>query len=244
MCLYLATKGHNLIITGRNIEKLQNLALRIKTKYPDREIDFYSADLGLPETMNELITQARVRGIDGVVLMPPRPPILPSDPILQFQVLNKAMQDSFTGPRFLVQQLLPSMETSTLKSVILVSGTSSKQPIFNPEWEAFNDIRTTWVGCLKSFADAYGSKGIRFNTISPGQVITPTYTKKLETEAQVTTKLFTEVLREKTASASLGKLASIQGVVKTIYFFLKSSGSKEITAANVHIDGGAIRSYY
>ncbi len=192
--------------------------------------------------MNELIAQARARGIDGIVLMPPRPPILPNDSVLQFQMLNKAMQDSFTGPRFLLQQLLPCMEASTLKSVILVSGTSSKQPIFGYEWEAFNDIRTTWVGCLKTFSDTYGSQGIRFNTISPGQIVTPTYTKKLEAEAP--TRFFTEILREKASSASLGKLASIHGVVKTIYFFLKSSGSGEITAANVHIDGGAIRSYY
>ncbi|WP_419420455.1 SDR family oxidoreductase [Legionella sp. D16C41] len=244
LCLYLAKKGHDLIITGRDLEKLKNLSVKITTSYPDVHVNFYCADLGVPETMNELIAQTKLQGIDGIVLMPPRPPVLPDDPIQQFHTLNKVMQDCFTGPRFLLQQLLPCMEESSLKSVILISGTSSKQPISNPNWEAFNDIRTTWAGCLKTFADTYGPKGVRFNAISPGQVATQTYNKKLEIEAQAKSKLFTEVLREKTSTAPLGKLASVHGVVKTIYFFLKSSGSNEITANNIHIDGGTIRPYY
>lgn len=244
LCLYLAKKGHDLMITGRHLEKLRALSERIMTDYPERKVTFCCADLGIPETMSELIEQSRVEGIDGIVLMPPRPPLLPTESIQQFHTLNKAMQDCFTGPRFLLQQLLPSLEASDLKSVILVSGASSKQPIVNADWEAFNDVRTAWVGCLKTFADIYGSMGIRFNTISPGQVVTPTYTKKLETEAEARTTLFTDVLREKTAAVPLGKLASIHGVVKTIYFFLKSSGSSEITATNILIDGGASRPYY
>ncbi len=31
LCLYLAKKGHNLIITGRSLEKLRNLSLSITT---------------------------------------------------------------------------------------------------------------------------------------------------------------------------------------------------------------------
>lgn len=244
LCLHLAKKGHDLIITARNLEKLRDLSERIITLYPECKVSFCCADLGVPETMVELIEHSRSEGIDGIVLMPPRPPLLPSEPILQFHALNKAMQDSFTGPRFLLQQLLLSLEASDLKSVILVSGASSKQPIVHADWEAFNDVRTAWVGCLKTFADIYGSRGVRFNTISPGQVITPTYTKKLEAESDVRAKLFTEVLRERTETAPLGKLASIHGVVKTIYFFLKSSGSSEITATNILIDGGASRPYY
>lgn len=244
LCHYLAKKGHDLLITARNAEKLHELSTAITTQYPETQISLYSADLGIPETMTGLIAQANTIGIDGVVLMPPRPPILPADPLAQFQTLNKTMQDSFSGPRYLLQQLLPCMENSNLKSVILVSGTSSKQPILNPDWESFNDLRTAWVGCLKSLADTHGPRGMRFNTISPGQVMTPTYQKKLETEAQTMTKQYSEVLREKSSSAPLRKLASIHGVVKTIYFFLKSSGASEITANNIHIDGGSVRAYY
>jgi len=244
LCLHLAKKGHDLIITGRNLEKLSDLSQRITQQYSNRQVNFYPADLGKPETMVEIITQSKVLGIDGIVLMPPRPPILPTDPMEQFHTLNKTMQDSFSGPRFLLQQLLPSMEKSNLKSVIVVSGTSSKQPILNPDWEAFNDVRTAWVGCLKTLADTHGSGGIRFNAISPGQVLTPAYKTKLELEAQTMTKQYSEILREKSSTASLRRLASIRGVVKTIYFFLKSSGANEITANNIHIDGGALRAYY
>lgn len=76
--------------------------------------------------MNELIVQTKTRGIDRIVLMPPRPPILPTDPVLQFQMLNKTMQDSFTSSHFLFQKVLPCMEASILKSVILISGASNK----------------------------------------------------------------------------------------------------------------------
>jgi 3-oxoacyl-[acyl-carrier protein] reductase len=244
LCLHLAKKGHDLIITARNSEKLKSLSERITKQFPESKVHFFPADLGNPESMKEIITQTKILGIDGIVLMPPRPPIMPKDPIEQFHTLNKAMQDCLAGPRFLLQQLLPGIDKSDLKSIVFVSGTSSKQAISNPDWEAFNEVRTAWVGCLKSFADTYGPSGIRFNTISPGQVMTPTYVKKLESESMTMTKQYSEVLREKASTASLKKLASIQGVVKTIYFFLKSQGASEITANNVHIDGGTIRPYY
>jgi len=244
LCLHLARKGHDLIITARNVEKLQSLSERITKEFSERKVHVIPADLGKPESMNELISQSKTLGIDGVVLMPPRPSIMPKDSIEQFHALTKAMQDCLTGPRFLLQQLLPSLEKSSLKSIVLVSGTSSKQAISNPDWEAFNTVRTAWVGCLKTFADTYGPSGFRFNTISPGQVMTPTYVKKVESEATTMMKQYSDVLREKASSASLKKLASLYGVVKTIYFFLKSQGASEITANNVHIDGGTIRPYY
>lgn len=244
LCLHLAKKGHDLIITARDNEKLKALRDNIVRQFPQRTVDYFSADLGKPETMVEIIAKAKSLGIDGVVLMPPRPPMMPSDPIEQFNTLNKAMQDCVSGPRYLLQQLFPCMEKSDLKSVIVVSGTSSKQAIANPDWEAFNEVRMVWVGCVKSLAEAHGPNGIRFNTVSPGQVLTPTYVKKLESEAATMTKQYEEVLREKAASAPLRKLASIHGVVKTIYFFLKSTGASDITANNIHVDGGTIRPYY
>ncbi|WP_165474774.1 SDR family oxidoreductase [Legionella nagasakiensis] len=242
LCLRLAKKGHDLIITGRDLEKLRRLSGEITAVYPDCKVAFYPADLGNPETMKDLIAHSRM-GIDGIVLMPPRPPELPEDPTEQFDVLNKAMRDCFTGPRFLLQQLLPSMEASDLKSVVLISGASSKQPISALKWEAFNDVRTAWTGCLKTFADTYGPKGIRFNAISPGQVVTPTYKEKLENEARDRGVLYTEVLRERASAAPLGRLASMEGLVKTIYFFLKSKGPSEVTAANLLVDGGFARPY-
>src|SRR5438552_2066482 len=81
LCFYLAKKGHDLIITGRDLKKLKELSEKITAMYPGRQVNFYGADLGIPETMDELITHARTLGIDGVVLMPPRPPILPDNPI-------------------------------------------------------------------------------------------------------------------------------------------------------------------
>jgi 3-oxoacyl-[acyl-carrier protein] reductase len=245
LCGYMAEKGHDLMITARDEGRLADLAKELSAKYPEVKVAFCSADLGKPETMDKIITQSKEIGVDGVVLMLPRPPVLAElDPKKEFDVLNKAMQDCFTGPRYFLQRLLPSMEKSDLKSTVLVSGTSSKQPINAAAWEAFNDVRTTWVGCLKSFSDRYGETGYRFNTISPGQVLTPTYEKKIEAEAESLTLQYKEVLRKKAESAPLKKLASIHGVVKSIYFLLKSSGANEITAANLAVDGGAVRAYY
>lgn len=244
LCSYLAKKGHDLIITARDLSKLQILAAEITKEFPNRKVSIFSADLGRPETMGGLVELGKIYGIKGIVLMLPRPPLLPKNPVDQIEILTKAMKDCFIGPRFLIQELIPILDASDLKSVVLVSGASSKQPISNPEFEAFNDIRTLWLGCLKTFADTYGPNGIRFNTVSPGQIETPTYIQIIQQEAQATGKLPTEVLREKTALVPLRKLASIKNVVNTIYFLLKSSGSNNITASNICVDGGAVRSYF
>ncbi len=243
LCLHLARKGHDLLITARDEEKLVALSVKITDAFPDSKVTYYTADLGAPETMANLIQGAQEIGIDGVVLMPPRPPVLSDDPAHQFQLLNKAMQDCFTGPRYLLQCLLPSLEGSALKSVVLMSGASSKQPIANAEFEAFNDIRLLWTGCLKTFSDKYGPMGIRFNAISPGQVTTAKYTERLEVEAARNSRFFSDVLQDKTSSVPLKKFASVKCVVKAIYFLLKSTGASEITATNLVVDGGANRAY-
>lgn len=244
LCLHLAKKGHDLIITGRNRDKLEALTQQIQREHPPVKVGHCMADLGVPSSMGDLVDMANKEGIDGVVLMPPRPPILEETPEEQYETLQKAMRDCVIGPRFLLQKLVVAMEKSALKSVVLVSGTSSKQPIQDPKWEAFNDVRTAWLGVMKTFSERYAELGIRFNTVSPCQVLTPTYRERIEAEAGSQQKLFTDVLRQKMSSVPLRKFPEVLEIVKTIYFTLKSQGAATMTGDNIVIDGGMTRGYF
>lgn len=241
LCRYLAKHRHDLVLTARDEAKLQGLKDSIQADYPECEISIFPADLSNPASMIPLVSYVTKTELDGIVIMPPRPPQLPKDPLVQYDVLSQAMNDCFISPRLLLQQLLPSLARSKYKSVVLVSGASSKQAISCASYEAYNDVRMAWNACMKTFADVHGPKGIHFNTVSPGQVMTPSYSSKLEEEANVKSTFLTDVLAERTATVPLRQLASLKGIARAVNFFLTKA--KEITAANTLIDGGAARLY-
>lgn len=189
LCLFLAKNNHNLIITARNIERLELLAKDIINDFPNCNVRICSADLSNLEAAQAFIQLAQETKIDGIVFMPPRPPLLLATHSEEIHteefLLEQAIINCCHTPNTLLQALLPSMENSKLKSVVLMSGISSVKPSPEPQYGTFNVVRAEWNKVMETLSKNYRS--IRFNMVSPDQVNTPKYQQKMKSSSQENT---------------------------------------------------------
>ena len=237
LCRYLAKQGNNFILTARNPDKLSKLGKEL-TGTNKVEVQFQTSDFSDPDSFAPLINMVSAR-IDGVVLMPPQPPetnnCLPED-----HVWENMFKSSFIGPTALIRELIPSL-AKRKAAVVLISGISSKQPL--GKYATSNVLRTAWTGEMKTLANVYGRKGIRFNTLSLGGVMTEAFKKKIETEALTLDVEPNKVLENKFFNVPLGRYAKIDEIGAMLQTLLVTEASNHITGQNIAFDGGFTQNY-
>ncbi len=237
LCNQLARKGHALIITARNKEKLQILAEKIYTEFKTK-VTCAASDFSDPVTFTDLLKLTGT-GIDGLVIMPPQP--LPTKQCLPADsVWENMFKTSFIGAVALIRDLIPAL-TKNRAATVLISGMTSKQP--HSEYALSNVLRTAWTGQIKTMADVYGTAGLRFNTLSLGGIITDKLIAKITQENKATGKTITEALTERTLNIPLRKYATLTEVADMVDLLINSEASQHLTGQNIVLDGGFTRPY-
>lgn len=237
LCKKFAQKGYSLIITARNIEKLNILTEKLKSEY-NIKVAYASVDFNDPNSYSELLKLV-VDGLDGLVIMPPQPPAT-NDCLPQDNVWADMFKKSFIGPTALVRELIPAL-IKKKAAVVLISGITSKQPL--GRYSTSNVLRTAWLGQIKTLADAYGPEGIRFNTLSLGGVITEKLIEKIQKENEGKSISLSESLKQRSENVPLRKYAQLVEVVDMIDLLLTSEASTHLTGQNIALDGGFARAY-
>ena len=105
-----------------------------------------------------------------------------NDPLPSNDTWRMAFQSSFIGPLALLKEaiahMLPDPANGRRAKVVIVSAISSAQVIGH--YALSNAIRVAWVAEAKTLAFALGHRGIHINTLSLGGILTPDYTKSIE----------------------------------------------------------------
>lgn len=127
------------------------------------------------------------------------------------------------------EALEPWLEKSDAASIVLMSSTAATETFFQPQ--AFNALKAALITYSKQLGQAWGPKGIRVNSVSPG----PTYYvggnwEKIE---QGMKEFFDSIV----ATTALGKLGTAEEIAKTVVF-LSSPASSHTSGTNVIVDGG------
>lgn len=89
----------------------------------------------------------------------------------------------------------------------------------------------------ESMALAYGAKGIRVNTVSPGPIMTPMWNDLYPELAPITGKNSTELAEAWTTQTPLGRLGKADDVANLIVFLSSDKGSF-ITGQDINVCGG------
>lgn len=240
LCHYIGKtfdNNTNLIITARNEEKLINLKNQLNQKY-QLNVHVIPSDFSNIDTFGNFDNLIE-DGIDGIVIMPPRP-IEPKSGLPDYNTWQTSFHSSFMGPADLVRYFIPALEKKA-GSVIFVSGISSCQPL--SQYVTNNVLRTAMLGFNKTCADLYGPKNIRFNMVSFGGIMTDTFIKRVENEAMQENIPYEDALSRRFTNVPLRKYADLEEVSGMICFLLDSTPSKHITGQNMLLDGGFTRKY-
>jgi NAD(P)-dependent dehydrogenase (short-subunit alcohol dehydrogenase family) len=127
------------------------------------------------------------------------------------------------------ETLEPWLEKSGTGAVVMMSSTAGTETFLVPQ--AFNALKGALLVYAKQLGQAWGSKGIRVNAVSPGPISFPGGNWEAIKAAMPDLHAATE------AQFALGRWGGPEEVARTIVF-LASPASSYTTGTNVVIDGG------
>lgn len=167
--LTYAEYGANVILIGRNEEKLKSVAQEIEAAY-GTTVPWYTLDLltCTPAECQELARRisSHYPRLDGVLhnagLLGEVRPMDEQDPDIWQQV----MQVNVNGTFFLTQALLPLLLKSESGSLVFTSSSVGREGRAN--WGVYAVSKFATEGMMQVLAEEYQSRHLRVNCINPG----------------------------------------------------------------------------
>lgn len=230
----LAAEGARVSIVSRDNVALEIVADFIKSAGYYKPL-VVSADLntrdGIDKAIDETVT--RLGGVDILIANSIGP-----EPGGFEEMSDDAWADAFGKTILstvrLVRGVIPSMKGRGGGSVVAIQSTSVRQPL--PDHVLSNATRPGMPGLMKSLAMEYGRQGIRFNTITPGRVLTDRLrdleARRLRVGEQLADRL-TEMGRE----LPIGRLGRPEEIADVVTW-LSSARASYVTGATIAVDGG------
>lgn len=220
VALECARMGAEVVITGRDVERLQETFDQIGTSQKSQII----ADLTVADDVERLIETLPM--LDGAVLCAGNSTTLP----LQFGTREKfddMFDINFFAPVELLRLLYKKKRLNKGASVVLIAsigGTHSFMPgngIYGASKAALNSV-------MKYAAREFASRRIRVNSICPGMVDTPLIHRGTITDEQ---------LAEDAKRYPLGRYGHPSDIAHGVVYLL-SDASSWLTGHDLVIDGG------
>ncbi|GGD06116.1 SDR family NAD(P)-dependent oxidoreductase [Hyunsoonleella pacifica] len=127
-----------------------------------------------------------------------------------------------------IRACLPFMISAKHGSVINISSTQAHRSW--DDWTAYAAAKGGLLSMTNQLAGQFGNKNIRFNSISPGTILTPMLTDRVKTEGE-------EFLKASINQASMLRCGKPEEVAMTAVF-LASDEAAFINGDDIKIDGG------
>ena len=127
-----------------------------------------------------------------------------------------------------IKSILPIMIRQQAGSIINISSTQAFRS-WN-DWTAYAAAKGAMIAMTNQLAGQFGHHGIRFNTISPGAIMTPLNEKRAAKEGD-------DFLVKSQNMSPLHRMGTSQEVAMTA-LFLASDESAFITGEDIKVDGG------
>lgn len=141
---------------------------------------------------------------------------------------DKLMNVNLKGAFRCIKACLPHMISAKQGSVINISSTQAHRSW--DDWTAYAAAKGGLLSMTKQLAGQFGSKNIRFNSISPGAILTPMNKKRVQEEGE-------QFLKGSIEQAAMLRLGKPEEVAMTAVF-LASDEAGFITGDDIKVDGG------
>lgn len=141
---------------------------------------------------------------------------------------DQLMNVNLKGVFRCIKACLPHMISAGGGSIINMSSTQAHRSW--DDWTAYAAAKGGLLSMTKQLAGQFGSKNIRFNSISPGTIMTPMLYERVKKEGE-------GFLKASEDQAAMQRCGSPEEVAMTAVF-LASDEARFITGDDVKVDGG------
>jgi len=220
----LIVEGADVVITGQNEKRLAEALERLGDKAQGLIVraEHVEDAVALAEFVRDKFGHLDILFANAGVTWPS-----PLDAIDQ-QALQVQMAINFGGPLFTVQKLAPLMGQGG--SVILTS--SCLDELGMPGMAVYSASKAAIRSLARTLQAELGERGIRVNTVAPGPIETPIYSKLGLPEEEL--NAMAAGILSNVPAGRFGKPEEIAGVVA----FLASSDSAYMRGSEIVADGG------
>lgn len=169
LCRKLAGYEMNLVMTGRNQDKLHALAETLRAT--GTQVCECAGDLSELEFVDNVLVSAR-KSFGGVDVIINNAGISHNCPVEEMtpELFDHIMQVNVRAPYFLCQRALPDLRRSDCATIINICSVVSHKGY--PRQSVYAASKHALLGLSKSLANEVYSDGIRVHVISPGSVYT------------------------------------------------------------------------
>lgn len=227
-----AENGANLILIGRETEKLENAKNELSEYKTEIHILPYDlSDMGkITDLSNQILTI--YSKIDVLVNNAGIGKFMPFSET-NLSLLDLHLNLNIKAPYLLTQQLLPSL-IKNKGNVINISSYFAHRMLPGRTTTAYSISKGALDSFTKSLAFEIGHLGIRVNGIAPGSILTPQFNRNLQSLPNDKQATFNEMVKN---IYPLGKIGSAEDIGKASVF-LASNQADWITGTVLAVDGG------
>lgn len=170
LCLKLAESKMRLLITGRNLEKLNALAERLRAMGAEAQV--CAGDLSSLDFVDRVLDSAREAfgGIDVIINNAGLAHNCPAEEVSP-ELFDSIMQLNVRAPYFLCQRALPDLRKSDCATIINICSVVAHKGY--PRQSVYSASKHALLGLSKAMANELYRENIRVHVISPGGVFTP-----------------------------------------------------------------------
>lgn len=141
---------------------------------------------------------------------------------------DKLMNTNLKSVYRTIKNVLPHMIKQKSGSIINMSSTQAFRSWDN--WTAYAAAKGAMLAMTNQLAGQFGKDNVRFNSISPGAILTPMNEKRVEKEG-------TGFLKSSIGQHAIARMGTPEEVAMTAVF-LASDESAFITGVDIKVDGG------
>jgi NAD(P)-dependent dehydrogenase (short-subunit alcohol dehydrogenase family) len=218
----LASEGAKVVITGRDEKALEKAAKEIGASD-------IQADQGNIKDINVLAKQVEkeLGRVDILFLNAGVTEFMPAENFTE-EAYDRIMDVNLKGTFFTVQKLLPLINDRG--SIVFNASVSASSGM--PSSSVYAASKAAVLSFSRVLAAELAPRGIRVNSISPGPVVTPIFSKLGMSGEQ-----FEEFQQSIAKSVLLGRFGSVEEIARTV-LFLVSDDAGYINGAEIIVDGG------
>lgn len=220
-------EGAIVVMADRNKEKCIREAEKLRNK--GSRVEVYQCDVGEEDNVASLIKNT-VSVFQKIDILVNNAAIAKSYDITKMgedefdELININLKSVFRG----IKMSLPHMLRQKSGSIITISSVQAHRSW--DDWTVYAGIKGAIMAMTNQLAGQYGKFNVRFNTISPGAIMTPLNKERIRNEG-------IGFLQKSETQAAMNRMGTSQEVAMTAVF-LASDEASFVTGEDLKVDGG------